>query len=152
MELKVEVDEIDIADVKPGQRALIEVDALPDLQLEGEVTSISTLSIETGGLVLYEVTISLNASPDSGLKIGMSVIADIIINERNNVLLVPDRAISQDSQGDPIVKVMANEEIEERSVVLGISDGFDTEIVDGLNEGDIVVVETKVKSSTTALF
>ena len=152
MELEVEVDEIDIAEVKLGQKTIIEVDALPALQLEGEIKSISTLSIDTGGLVLYKVIISLNASPDSGLKIGMSATADIIISERNNVLLVPDRAISQDSQGDPIVKVMANEEIEERSVVLGISDGFDTEIVDGLNEGDIVVVETKVKSSTTALF
>ena len=153
MELEVEVDEIDIAEVKPGQRAIIEVDALPALQLEGEVASISLLSKEIGGLVLYEVTIGFDVPPDSGLKIGMSAIADIILEERSSVLLVPNRAISQDSQGNPIVKVMVNEEeIEERPVVIGISDGFDTEIVSGLSEGDVVVIETKVKPSAPGLF
>ena len=152
MELEVEVDEIDIAEVKPGQRAIIEVDALPDLLLEGEITSISTLSKEMGGLVLYEVTIGFNVPPDSGLKLGMSAIADIILQERSNVLLVPNRALTQDSQGNPVVKVMVNEEIEERPVVTGISDGFDTEIVGGLNEGDVTVIETKVKPSAPGLF
>ena len=152
MELEVEVDEIDIAEVKPGQRAIIEVDALPALQLEGEVTSISTLSIEMGGLVLYEVTIGFNVPPDSGLRLGMSAIADIILEERSNVLLVPNRAITQDSQGEPAVKVLVNEEITERTVITGISDGFDTEIVSGLSEGDVVVIETKVKPSAPGLF
>jgi len=152
MELEVEVDEIDVAEVKPGQRAIIEVDALPALQLEGEVASISLLSKEIGGLVLYEVTIGFDIPQGYNLKIGMSAIADIILEERSNVLLVPNRAITQDSQGKPVVKVMVDEEIEERPVVTGISDGFDTEIVDGLSEGDVVVIETKVKPSAPALF
>ncbi len=155
IELEVEVDEIDIAEVKLGQRAIIEVDALPALQLEGKVTSIPLLSKETGGLVIYEVTIGFDVPQDYNLKIGMSAIADIVIDERSNVLLVPNRAITQDSQGNPIVKVMVDEEIEEieeRPVVLGISDGFQIEIVDGLNEEDVVVIETKVKSSAPGLF
>ena len=152
MELEVEVDEIDIAEVKPGQRAIIEVDALPALQLEGEVASISLLSKEIGGLVLYEVTIGFDVPQGYNLKIGMSAIADIIFEERSNVLLVPNRAITQDSDGKQVVKVMVDEEIEERPVVTGISDGFDTEIVDGLNEGDMVVIETKVKPSAPGLF
>lgn len=152
MELEVEVDEIDVAEVKPGQRTIIEVDALPALQLEGEVVSISLLSKEIGGLVLYEVTIGFDVPQGYNLKIGMSAIADIILEEQSNVLLVPNRAISQDSQGNPVVKVMVDEEIEERPVVTGISDGFDTEIVDGLSEGDVVVIETKVKPSAPGLF
>ncbi len=155
IELEVEVDEIDIAEVKLGQRAIIEVDALPALQLEGKVISISLLSKETGGLVIYEVTIGFDVPQGYNLKIGMSAIADIVIDERSNVLLVPNRAITQGSQGNPIVKVMVDEEtgeIEERPVVLGISDGFQIEIVDGLNEEDVVVIETKVKSSAPGLF
>ena len=145
MELKAEVDEIDIPEVEPGQRAIIEVDALPALQLEGKVTSIGSLSIEEGGVVLYEVKIGLNVSEDSDLRVGMSATADIIISERSNVILVPDRAIQQDSQGNTVVKVMVNEQIEERIVVTGISDGFETEIVEGLNEGE-VVVERRTRS------
>jgi len=152
IELDAEVDEIDIPDVKLGQSVIIEVDALPTLQLEGKVISIALLPTTLAGLVVYEVKISLDVPPDSELKIGMSAIADIIIHQRSNVLLVPYRAITQDSQGNPIVKVMVNEEIEERPVVTGISDGFDTEIVDGLSEGDVVVWETKVKPSAPGLF
>ena len=146
MELKAEVDEIDIADVEPGQRTIIEIDALPALQLEGKVISISLLPQVEAGVVVYEVKIGLDVPPDSGLKVGMSATADIVINERSNVLLVPSRAITQDSQGNPVVKLMVNEEIEERPVVTGISDGFQTEIVDGLKEGEVVVVERRTKS------
>ncbi len=69
----------------------------------------------------------------------MSATADIIINERSSVLLVPSRAIKQDSLGNTVVAVVINEQIEERPVVIGISDGFQTEILDGLNEGEMVV-------------
>ncbi len=145
MELNVEMDEIDIPGVKLEQRAIIEVDALPDVELEGEVASISLLSKETGGVVLYEVKIDFAAPEGSGLRVGMSAEADIVIKERNNVLLVPSRAITTDSEGNPMVKVMVNEQTEERRVVIGISDGLDTEIIDGLNEGEVVVVERRAK-------
>jgi hypothetical protein len=43
---------------------------------------------------------------------------------------------------------MVNEQIQERSVVIGISDGYQTEIIEGLDEGEVVVVERKVKPET----
>jgi len=149
MELKVEVDEIDVPVVKPGQRAIIDVDALPDFQFVGEVTSIDLLPTVEAGIVSYEVTVGLNVSDDSELKVGMSATTDIIINERSNVLLVPSRAVTQDSQGSPVVMVMIDEQIQERAVVIGISDGINTEIVDGLDEGEIVVVERRAKPTPT---
>ena len=139
MELSAEVDEIDIPGVKLGQRAIIEVDALPDARLEGKVISISTLSVEVAGVVLYGVTIGFDVPEAFELKPGMSASVDIVTSERNNVLLVPDRAIAQDSQGNPVVKVVVDEEIEERPVTIGISDGLDTEIIDGLDEGELVM-------------
>jgi len=141
MELTAEVDEVDIAVVEPGQGAIIEVDALPDLRLDAEVVSISLLPKVEEGVVLYEVGIGFDVPEGCKLKVGMSATADIIIYGGSGVLLVPDRAIEQDSEGNPVVKVMVNEEIEERPVVTGISDGYQTEIVDGLSEGEIVVVE-----------
>ncbi len=152
MELTAEVDEIDIASVDPGQKVIIEVDALPELQLEGEVVSISSLGKEEAGVVLYEVKIGFAVPEGSGLKVGMSATADIVISERSGVLLVPSRAITTDSEGNPMVKVMVNEEIEERPVVTGISDGFQTEIVSGLQEGDVVVIEKRVKKEPGGLF
>lgn len=146
MELSAELDEIDMPGVKIGQKAIIDVDALPDVLFEGKVNSIYPVPIEQGGVVVYQVRIELTIPEGSGLMIGMSTDADIIINERSNVLLVPDRAIKQDSQGNPMIKVMVNEEIEERVVVTGISDGFETEIVSGLLvEGEVVVVEKRAR-------
>jgi len=145
MELKAELDEIDIPDVELGQRAIIEVDALPTLQLEGKVTYVNPVSTEESDVVLYEVTISFDVPPGFGLKSGMSATAELVIDERSQVLLVPNRAVEYDSQGNPVVKVMVNEQIQERLVVLGISDGYDTEIVDGLDEGDTAVIEIPAK-------
>ena len=141
IELNVEVDEIDIPGVKPGQRAIIDVDALPDVEFEGEVLTISPVAEEEEGVILYEVKVGFNVPEDSGIKVGMSAEADIVIVERNDVLLVPSRAITEDSEGNPVVMVVVNEQTEERPVVTGISDGFDTEIVSGLNEGEVVLVE-----------
>lgn len=146
VELTVEVDEIDIASVEPGQKVAIELDALPELQLEGEVVSISSLPEPQATVVAYEVKIAFDVPPDSGVKVGMSADADILIAQRRNALLVPDRAIDADSQGNSVVKVMVAEgETETRPVVTGISNGLQTEITSGLSEGETVVIEIRVK-------
>jgi HlyD family secretion protein len=145
MELSVDLDEIDIPDVRLNQRAVIEVDALPDVQLEGRVISISPLPTVEAGVVLYNVKIGFDVPWGSGLKVGMSATADIITDERSSVLLVPDRAIKQDEEGNTIVWVMVDEEVEVRPIVIGISDGFQTEIIDGLDEGEMVAVEIQAE-------
>ena len=149
MELKVEVDEIDIPAVKRGQKAIIEVDALPEFKLEGEVISIGLLPVVEAGIVSYEVTVGLNASEDSGLKVGMAATVDIITEERSGVLLVPNRVVAQDRQGNPVVGVMIDGQVQERVVVTGISDDTHTEIVEGLQEGDVVVQETRAKPESS---
>ena len=152
MELEAEVDEIDIPDVALGQRAIIEVDALPTLQLEGKVTYINPVSTEESDVVLYEVTVGFDVPLGFGLKSGMSATAEAIIDERSQVLLVPERAIEYDSQGNPVVKVMVDEQTQERAVVVGMSDGYQTEIVAGLGEGETVVIETSAKPEPSGGF
>jgi len=145
MELGVDLDEIDIPGVALEQRAIISVDALPDVQLEGRVTHISPLPTVEAGVTRYKVKIGFDVPPGSGFRVGMSATADIITSGRSGVLLVPNRAIKQDSQGNPVVGVMVGEQIEQRPVVVGISDGFQTEIIDGLEEGEMVVIEIRAE-------
>ena len=146
MELTAEVDEIDIPGVKLGQNAIISVDALPDEQLEGVVTLIGSLPIVEAGLVLYEVKIGFDVPEGLELKVGMSATADIIVQQRNNVLLAPERAIERDSQGNPMVWVKLDGQIEQRPLVTGVSDGLQTEILDGLAEGEIVAVKKRAEA------
>jgi HlyD family secretion protein len=149
MELSAQVEEIDVAGVKLGQSAVISVDAWPDERLEGVVTLVSLVPNIEAGLVQYKVKISFDVPPGLDLKIGMSATADIIIQQRENVLLVPERAIERDSQGKPMVWVKLNEQIEPRSIITGISDGLQTEVLSGLGEGEIVMVKKQAKSQTS---
>ena len=148
MKLKVEVDEIDIPQVKLNQEVIINLDALPDAEFAGTVSSISPLPLLVGGVVLYSVNINLAIPENTEVKVGMSATADIVIIKRDNVLLVPDRALGEDDQGNPVVRVMVGEEAQERQVVIGASDGFNIEIISGLSEGE-TVVETRVKQETS---
>ncbi len=153
VQLKVQVDEIDISGVKPGQKAIIEVDALPTIPLEGKVSYISLLPTEEAGVIVYDVEITFDVAEGIGIRAGMSATADILIADRSNVLLVPDRAVKQDSQGNNIVEVMVDGQIEERVVDIGISDGYQTEILTGLKEGEMVLErQAKSQSSKTGLF
>ncbi len=140
MELDLDVDEIDIPDVKVGQKAVITVDALPAIELEGKVLTISSVAKEEAGVVIYEVKIGFDVPEVTELKVGMSADVDIVIEEASNVLLIPERAITEDSEGNTIVMVRVDDKTEERKVVTGLSDGFYTEIVSGLSEGESVVL------------
>jgi len=139
LQLNVQVDEIDVTDVKVGQKAIMEVDALLGRQIEAEVTSIGLLPTAEAGVIVYDVEIDFDIAEDSRIKSGMSAAADIVIAEREDVLLVPDRAIKQDSDGNDVVDVVVGDQVEERIVVVGLSDGFFTEIINGLEEGEVVI-------------
>jgi RND family efflux transporter MFP subunit len=144
MELVVEVDEIDIPDVEVGQEVIITLDALSDEEFSGVVTTIYPVPLEVGGVIVYEAKIELNVPEDSGVRIGMSTETDIVLASRTDVLLVPDRAISEDSEGNSVVNVVIeDDELEERPVIVGISDGFDTEIISGLKVGETILARSK---------
>jgi RND family efflux transporter MFP subunit len=153
LELVIEVDEIDIPQVKLAQEVTVNVDALPKAVFTGRVTAIYPVPSEVGGVVLYTVRINLDIQGESEIKVGMSASANIVAEKHENVLLVPSRAIGKNEQGQAIVKVKANEQIQERAVAVGLDDGLKAEIISGLNEGETVVVEVRVKStSAVSLF
>jgi HlyD family secretion protein len=152
LELVIEVDEIDIPSVKLAQEAAVKVDALPDNVFKGKVTAVYPVPVEVGGIVLYEVKISLDVPDGSGIMVGMSASADIVSAKHENVLIVPSRAVTKNSRGQSVVKVKSDIQIQERVVVVGLDDGIKAEIVSGLKEGETVVVEVKASSSGSGLF
>jgi HlyD family secretion protein len=138
MEMNGDVDESDISWVMQGQEAIVTPDALPHKQLKGEVTFISPTGKVWEDEVTYETIITLeNVSEE--LRDGMSATAEIIIERRDNVLLIPNRAV-QWSPGNPWVEVVTNNETKRISVALGLSDGMHTEVLSGLEEGEEVVL------------
>jgi HlyD family secretion protein len=147
LELVIEVDEIDIPSVELGQEADVKVDALPDAVFKGSVTALYPVPVEQGGIVLYKLKIDLDVPPGSGIRVGMSASADIVSARHAGVLTIPSRAITTNSQGQTVVKVTAGGKTQERAVVVGLDDGIKAEIVSGLSEGEMVIVEIKTKTS-----
>ncbi len=137
IEMSGVIDEIDIASVKLGQDADIILDALQDKEVGGIVAYISQAGTIQSGVVSYKTTIALK-EPDDELRDGMSATADIIIERRDNILLVPNRAI-QGSWDEPWVEVIVDGQSEQRQITLGLSDGIRTEALSGLEEGEKVV-------------
>lgn len=82
------------------------------------------------------------------LREGLTVTVSIVIVERKNVLLVPNKAIIVQGQ-DSFIQVMKNGDIEQRSVQTGLSDWQSTEITEGLSEGEQVVISRTTSTSTT---
>jgi HlyD family secretion protein len=138
-EMSAIVDEIDVANLRLGQKATVTLDAFPGLELTGNVSSISAFAQTQSGVVSYPISISLIVPRNIQLLQGMSATATIEINLASNVLLVPSKAIS--GTGDrAMVMVMVDGQTQPRMVKLGASNGNYTEVVSGLREGDVVVI------------
>jgi len=142
------IDEIDVSKVNEGQEANIVLDASPDKDLKGKVTFVSNSGTVEAGVVFYKTTITLE-NPDEELRDGMSATAEIIIDRRDNVLLIPNRAI-RGSWDNPWVEVVTDSETEQREVSLGMSDGINTEVLSGLEEGEKVVLPPVSQSPFTS--
>ena len=134
------IDEIDIAMVQPGQEANILLDALPDEKVKGEVAFISLVGTTQTGVVFYDTTITLE-NPVAELRDGMTATAEVIIERRDDVLLIPNRSI-RGTMENPTVLVLVDEQVEEREITLGLTDGINTEVLSGLEEGEKVIVPT----------
>jgi len=150
IEMRGFIDEIDVATVQLGQEANILLDALPDEEVKGSVAFISLVSTVRAGVVSYETTITLE-NPNAELKDGMSATAEIIIERRDNVLLIPNRAIQGTSE-NPKVLVLVGGQEEEREITLGLSDGINTEVLSGLEEGEEVVLPTSSGGQSDSFF
>jgi HlyD family secretion protein len=153
---EISLNEIDVAQVKIGQEAILTLDAFPQFEIKGRVIEISTVGTEEQGVVSYNVKISLEKE-SAEIKPGMSVNAKIFVSKKDNVLLVPLAAIKSDSRGNyvEIVKNYNPEKkdflkpldipqdlIEKRYIKAGISNDEFTEVLEGLKEGEVIIVRT----------
>ncbi len=140
LEMTGMVDEIDIADVRPGQEAVVTLDALPGTEVAGTVTYISQAAKIEAGVVLYETTIRLQDPPDA-VRDGMSATADLVLQKREEVLVVPSQAVMRGAGGQDIVYLVREGEMVSQDVETGFRSGRMVEITSGLSEGDTVSLE-----------
>lgn len=137
---EVTLNEVDAAQVKAGQKAILEFDAVSDLSITGEVAEIDTLGTVTQGVVSYNVKVAFDVQ-DERIKPGMSASVTIIVDSKQDVLLVPIGAVKIQNETN-YVEVLVNGQPQKKTVIIGSSNDTMTEIVSGLEEGEKVVTQT----------
>ncbi|MBQ2931700.1 MAG: efflux RND transporter periplasmic adaptor subunit [Clostridia bacterium] len=190
MKFTITVDELDIADIKLGQIAIVDADAIPDSTFEARVTSIASEGVSSGdGVTTF--TVELTIDEPGELKSGMNVNANILISEAYDVLTIPEEALMsvrgnsatvltksnrEAKKNQKETKEMPEEKSEEvapgndtnrskqwnesgdmpqmpegnknpsipdgyeiRRITIGISDGRNVEVLDGLSDGETVL-------------
>ena len=137
------VDEADIGKVYLGQAARIVVESFKDKKFIGKVTRISPFGKEKDNVTTFEVRVSIS-NPTGELKANMSANAEILLEEKKNVLMVPEAALIYDKERKASVEIpdpKADNGRKKVPVQIGISNGVKTEISAGLNEKQQVVLQ-----------
>lgn len=150
MQIEASIVEADISKVKEGQTAEFSVDGYPDEIFVGQVTQVRNQAITTSNVVTYEVIIEIDNSAQK-LKPGMTANVDIITAQKDDALLVPNKALRfymEDENGqkqrysDKGIWVLENNQPRRISIKTGIYDDDKTEVIsEDLHEGMDIILE-----------
>lgn len=146
LEVVANVDETDVHSVRVGQQADVKVESLPGRVFNGVVESVASQGKVISSVVYFEVTVKVTDDTRT-LKPGMTADVDIVLDRRANVLTIPNAALEErrgrlmartlDENGEPFFK----------RVELGITDGTTTEVVSGLEPGEMVAIRRSSSAS-----
>jgi RND family efflux transporter MFP subunit len=148
---QVQINEVDLVNVKVGQKASVTFDALPDVADSGTVSAIAPTGTNTSGVVTYNVDITLD-SVDSRLRPTMSCTADIVSETHADALVVPSAAVHTDAttQKKYVETIDAAGNVSRATVTTGLVVGTQTEVLTGVSEGAVVVTGTTTTGTTSS--
>tara|TARA_Y100001936_G_scaffold236_1_gene245 strand:+ start:4211 stop:6274 length:2064 start_codon:yes stop_codon:yes gene_type:complete len=140
LEFNGDVDEVDILYLSSGLAAKIQTDALRDTELDGTLKSIGSSSNSSGGVTTFSAKIDVNIPNDAALKDGLSATARVITKAKYGINLIPIQSL-YGTFDSPTVKVIVNGQITEKTIEIGDSDSNWVEVISGMNETDMIVME-----------
>lgn len=158
MNISATISEADIGLVKEGQTVDFNVDAFPEETFHGVVKQVRKSPTTTQNVVTYETVIAVD-NPEQKLFPGMTADVSIFVAERTNIVKIPNTALrykppeGAQFDGAPSARLQRNQrliytlgaggvKLKPAIIRTGISDGVDTEVIEGLAEGAPVVTAT----------
>jgi len=173
MQVVANVDEADIGTVRKGQRVSFSVDAYPNDQFTGEVTQVRLKSTVTSNVVTYEVIVN---APNENLKLKPGLTANITIYtvEKSGTLTLPNKVfsykpdattlktsdftISEDTklgkslkENERVLWVREGKTIRNKRVIIGDADATNTEIISGLTNSELIVLDQKAMADAAGV-
>lgn len=140
LELVAAVSETDIENINVGQEVTVIANAYPDKVFHAKVTLIAPEAIVTQNVTTFEVHAQITDDPTHRLMSGMNVTAEFISGRKENVLLVPTAAVVSKHGKAGVFVPGKDGKPQFKAVKVGIASGTSTGIMDGLKEGDKVLM------------
>lgn len=149
-EIRVSLDQVDIVKIKPGMNARISLDAYANSTFTGTVSSVSPTPVESSSVVSYTAKILMPAI-DREVYSNMSATVQIVVAEKNDVLIIPSKAIKSE-KGKSYVQVIdgtnPNAASIQTEVTLGLTDDASIEVLSGLTLGQKLKIQSTTSSGT----
>jgi multidrug efflux pump subunit AcrA (membrane-fusion protein) len=140
---------VDIVRVRMGQAATLTFDALAGKQYRGEVINVSRVGKTEQGKIQFEVEVRL-VNGDDSVQPGMTAAVNVIVDERKDVLLIPNRA-QRRRDGQQVVYLLREGQLVTVPVTLGLSDEENSELVSGqIQPGDSIVLDPPASATQPA--
>jgi HlyD family secretion protein len=135
----VNISEVDINRIQVGQDATLSFDAIQDKEYTGTVIEVGSVGANTSGVVNFSVTVRLNDA-DAQVKSGMTAAVNIVVNQIQDALLVPNRAVRV-SNGERTVYVLRGGLPTPVTIQIGATSDTYSELIGGdLSEGDAIIL------------
>lgn len=148
LQASVNLSEIDVTQIKTGQKVTLTLDAFPDKTFTGKVSSINTNGSVSSGVTTYPTTILFDDTTVENIYPNMAVSVKIITDITTNAVLVPSAAV-QTTDGTSTVQIVKDGKVSQVSVEVGESNDTQTVITSGLSEGQKVVTSTVTSGTGT---
>jgi HlyD family secretion protein len=135
----VDVSEVDINSIKVDQPVTLTFDAILDKEYHGEVVEVAQTGVDTNGVVNFKVTVELTDA-DSSVRPGMTAAVNIVVEEMNDVILVPNRAVRL-VDNERVVYLLVDGQSVKKEIRLGSSsDTMSVVAVGDIKEGDLIIL------------
>lgn len=139
LKLDITVDELDVAKVKPGQQAAITMDSQAGKVFRGTVQAVSPQGATTQGVTSYQATLAVALPEGTVLGVGSSASVRIIVDSKQDVLVVPRNALRTVGRTQ-VVQVVDDKGLTvDRTVRIGLTNDLQAEVLEGLQEGEKVM-------------
>ncbi|MDD5007881.1 MAG: efflux RND transporter periplasmic adaptor subunit [Syntrophorhabdaceae bacterium] len=150
LEMWIYVDETDIGRTKPGVKVEYWVDTYRDKRFSGKVDMIYPQPEIKDNIVYYLAIVKIDPKDAALLRPEMTTHVRIIVEEKTNVLIVPNNAVRFEEGKNVVYINRGKDKAERRAVTPGIRDDNFTEIVSGLAEGEQIVIPSIKKAQTNS--
>ncbi len=136
----VQIPEVDINVIEIGMPARLTFDSISNKDYSGVVTEVASVGNSVAGVVSFNVSIELS-NPDKDVRPGMTAAVNLIISEIENVLIVPNRAVRL-KDGERVVYILPSGQLVPKAVnvTIGAISDLQSEVVAGVKEGDVIVL------------